>query len=77
MSLQAPELSQKSLQRILDLGGATGRPKDQASLMRSMIGMTAHNASEQLMYSASVVERAVSVCNLLAQVIGQPMYFMT
>ena len=44
--------------------------------MSSNIGISSRHAVDRAMYSASVVERAVSVCSLDAQVTGQPAYVM-
>ena len=44
--------------------------------MSSNIGISSLHAVDRAMYSAFVVERAVSVCNLDAQVTGQPAYVM-
>jgi hypothetical protein len=61
------------LQHILALEGPTSMLRAVASLRISTIGITFRSASEHALYSASVVERAVSVCNLLAHMIGHPM----
>ena len=42
--------------------------------MSSNIGISSRHAVDRAMYSASVVERAISVCSLDAQVTGQPAY---
>ena len=42
--------------------------------MSSNIGISSRHAVDRAMYSASVVEKAVSVCSLDAQVTGQPAY---
>ena len=42
--------------------------------MSSNTGISSRHAVDRAMYSASVVERAVSVCSLDAQVTGQPAY---
>ena len=42
--------------------------------MSSNIGISSRHAVDRAMYSASVVERAVSICNLDTQVTGQPAY---
>ena len=44
--------------------------------MSSNIGISSQHTVDRAMYSASVVERAVSVCSLDAQVTGQPAYVM-
>ena len=42
--------------------------------MSSNIGISSRHAVDRATYSASVVERAISVCSLDAQVTGQPAY---
>ena len=44
--------------------------------MSSNIAISSRHAVDRAMYSASVVERAVSVCSLDAQVTGHPAYVM-
>ena len=44
--------------------------------MSSNIGISSRHAVDRAMHSASVVERALSVCSLDAQVTGQPAYVM-
>ena len=44
--------------------------------MSSSIGISSRHAVDGAMYSASVVESAVNVCNLDTQVTGQPAYVM-
>ena len=46
------------------------------SFMSSNIGISSQHAVDRAMYSASIVERAISICNLDAQVTGQPAYVM-
>ena len=45
--------------------------------MNSINGICSLKAEESHMYSASVIERAVSPCNLEAQGIGHPVYVIT
>ena len=40
-------------------------------------GITLHNTDERVMYSASTVLKAILVCNLLSQYIGQSAYLIT
>ena len=44
--------------------------------MSSNIGICSQHAVDRAMYLASVVERAIIVCSLDAQVTGQPAYVM-
>ena len=44
--------------------------------MSSNIGISSQHAVDRAMYSASIVERAISICNLDAQVTGQCAYVM-
>ena len=46
------------------------------SFMSSSIGISSRDAVDRAMYSASVVESAVNICNLDAQVTGQAAYVM-
>jgi hypothetical protein len=61
ISLHGPWLSQNRLQKILALVEVIEMPRDCTSLRNSMSGIAERSASEQLMYSASQVESAVSV----------------
>ena len=47
------------------------------SFRRVIVGNTSRRAVLSAIYSASVVDRAIWVCNLLTQYIGQPAYLST
>ncbi len=57
----APALSSKTLQCILGVAFSTGIPCCLASPINHMIGSTSLMACESAMYSASVVDKAISV----------------
>ena len=44
--------------------------------MSTNIGISSQHEVDRAMYLASMVERAISVCSLDAQVTGQPAYVM-
>ena len=72
----APELSSNDLQNTLGAVDNMVMPQVCISLRSSMIGMTSRKALESAMYSASVEDRAISLCYLELQIIGQPANIM-
>jgi hypothetical protein len=68
----APALSSKTFQCILGVAFSTGIFCFLASSIYHMIGNTSLMACESAMYSASVVDKAISVCILDDQCIGHP-----
>jgi hypothetical protein len=68
----APTLSSKTLQCILGVAFNTGIPQCLASSINHMIGNTSLMACESAMNSASVVVKAISVCILDDQCMGNP-----
>ena len=75
-SSTAPVLLQNNLQKIFVLSSENDNPKELASSIRFMIGIAACKASEHAVYSASQVDKVISVCSLLTQMIRHPMYLM-
>ena len=68
-------LSSQIVQR--NTGSQVYSPNNPAvSFMRPKNGITSRITLGRAMYSLSVVLRAISVCNLLPQVIGHPEYIM-
>jgi hypothetical protein len=72
----APALSSKTLQCTLDVAFNTGIPCCFASSISHMIGNTSLMACESAMYSASVVDKAISVYIFDNQCMGHPAYVM-
>ena len=72
----APELSSNAVHLIFGLNVASSRLCLTHSSRMCIIGITFRNASERLTYSHSVVFNAISVCNLVAQINGQPANIM-
>ena len=72
----APLLSLKTLQWIFSLAGCDLISWECISFVSSSIGISSQHAVDRATYSASIVESAVNVCNLDAQVTGQPTYVM-
>ena len=72
---RAPELSSKSVQQIVGVDTIFS-PLNLSlnSQMRCIIGIVSWSAKLKLMYSLSVVERAISVCILDTHDIGHPEY---
>ena len=68
----APEFSSNAVHLILGLNVASSRLCLTHSSRMCIIGITFRNASERLTYSHSVVLNAILVCNLEAQINGQP-----
>jgi hypothetical protein len=64
---KAPELSSKALQYTFGVVMYTSICLAFISLRSSMRGITSLRAVDNAMYSASVVDRAIWVCNLEAQ----------
>jgi hypothetical protein len=62
----------KTLQCILGVAFNTGIPCFLASSINHMIGNTSLMACESAIYSASVVDKAISVCILDDQCMGHP-----
>ena len=69
-------LSLKTLQWIFGFAGCDLVSSECISFMSSSIGISSQHAVDRAMYSASVVESAVNICNLDAQVTGHPIYVM-
>ena len=68
-------LSSQTVQR--NTGSLVNIPNNPTvSFTRPRNGITSRIALDRAMYSLSVVLRAISVCNLLPQVIGHPAYTM-
>ena len=75
-TLMQLSLSSQTVQR--NTGYLVNSPNNPAvSFTRPINGITSRIALDREMYSLSVVLRAISVCNLLPQVIGHPAYMMT
>jgi hypothetical protein len=68
----APALSSKTLQCFLGVAFNTGIPCCLAYSISHMIGKTSLMAWESAMYSASVVDKAISVCIFDDQCMGHP-----
>ena len=75
-TLMQLRLSSQTLQKNFGSSWLTGK-NERISSMRFKKGSTSRIATDNAMYSASVVLKAISVCNLLPQNIGQPAYEMT
>ena len=72
----APLLFLKTLQWIFGIAGCDLISWECISFVSSNIGISSQHAADRVIYSASIVERAVSICNLDAQGTGQPAYVM-
>ena len=72
----APQLSSKTLQWIFGIAGCDLISWECISFMSSNIGISSRHAVDRAMYLASIVERAISICNLDSQVTGPPAYVM-
>ena len=53
------------------------KSRERNSVISCMRPMTSRRAEDRAIYSASVVDRAIRVCILEAQMTGQPAYMMT
>ena len=71
-SSNAPLLSSKTVHRTLGGNSSTHRPCSRASLSNPIKRMTSLKLVDSAMNSASVVDMAVMVCILEAQVMGAP-----
>ena len=73
---RAPELSSKTLHLTLGALGALEPIRSSNSATTFAMGSTSRSEVESATYSASVVERAISVCRRLAQTTGQLLYLI-
>jgi hypothetical protein len=75
-SSRAPELSSKSLQCTTGAEAGTLKPRSWISLRNCIIGMVSRSASLRQTHSASVLDKAISVCSLECHTTGHPAHLM-
>lgn len=74
---KAPELSSNSWQCTLGVLHGISNPAAFNSLIKRIKGIISRSAVLKEMYSLSVVDSAISVCNFEAHTSGKPAYIIT